>query len=458
MTITCFSDTLGNRLDLYDTIRSFDDWMHFINTGLLAAAFLLLTLHHGATLGAVVERSLAFGVTAALAWELAEYVAFLSTSGAVDRYADTLGDLTLGALGSLVAGLIVHRAWQSGHLRSAAPQIDSRPPSLLTPHPSTLFPTPSRQKLRAESAEVAVRSDVNYCRTRRWGQGGGRSRRSAMTASNPGIQAVDGLRTVSAAPSVALSRAYGVPQRPRPLSVGLGRGRRLEHRQPVLGGRDPLPAHGPAAGHLLAGAALPQAGQQLPGEPRELALRLVHLLPPARRRPARSTSRTATTAPTTRTPRSHHTQTGMSSSSSSPSAASTDGSSDSPGGLGASVPWIAGSGSRDRRLRDDGSAVVGSESSAPGGSVVGRLRTGARGPGSAWGSGRSGAGHRWGSAGPASASAWGRSGARRGRSGGRGEGSDAVGRPRGRDRGQDALAALAAAAETTRRSPTMPAA
>ena len=130
VTITCFSDTLGNRLDLYDTIRSFDDWMHFINTGLLTAAFLLLTLHHGATLGAVVERSLAFGVTAALAWELAEYVAFLSTSGAVDRYADTLGDLTLGALGSLVAGLVVHRAWQNGHLRSAAPQIDSRPPTL----------------------------------------------------------------------------------------------------------------------------------------------------------------------------------------------------------------------------------------------------------------------------------------------------------------------------------------
>jgi hypothetical protein len=130
VTITCFSDTLGNRLDLYDTIRSFDDWMHFINTGLLTAAFLLLTLHHGATLGAVVERSLAFGVTAALAWELAEYVAFLSTSGAVDRYADTLGDLTLGALGSVVAGLVVHRAWQSGHLRSAAPQIDSRPPTL----------------------------------------------------------------------------------------------------------------------------------------------------------------------------------------------------------------------------------------------------------------------------------------------------------------------------------------
>ncbi|WP_244928784.1 hypothetical protein [Nocardioides sp. W7] len=135
VTVTCFSDTLGNRLDLYDTIRSFDDWMHFVNTGLLAAAFVILTLPHGASLGAVLERSLAFGVTAALAWELAEYVAFLSASGAVDRYADTLGDLTLGMLGSLVGGMVVHRAWQAGYLRSAAPQIESRPAAALLSSP-----------------------------------------------------------------------------------------------------------------------------------------------------------------------------------------------------------------------------------------------------------------------------------------------------------------------------------
>lgn len=30
VTITCFTDTLGNRMDLYDTVVWFDDWMHFM--------------------------------------------------------------------------------------------------------------------------------------------------------------------------------------------------------------------------------------------------------------------------------------------------------------------------------------------------------------------------------------------------------------------------------------------
>ncbi|WP_182525633.1 hypothetical protein [Nocardioides dongkuii] len=128
VTVTCFSDTLGNRMDLYDTIRWFDDLMHLVNTGLLAAAFILLTLAHRATLGRVLERGLAFGVTAALGWEIAEYYAFLSTSGASDRYADTLGDLTLGTLGSVAAALVVHRAWQGSYLLAAAPQLESRAP------------------------------------------------------------------------------------------------------------------------------------------------------------------------------------------------------------------------------------------------------------------------------------------------------------------------------------------
>lgn len=127
VTVTCFSDTLGNRLDLYDTIWWFDDLVHVVNTGLLTAAFILLTLSHRATRAQVLERSLAFGVTAALAWEIAEYYAFLSRSGAVDRYADTLADLALGAIGAVAAGLIVHQAWQHRYLLSAAPQIDSRP-------------------------------------------------------------------------------------------------------------------------------------------------------------------------------------------------------------------------------------------------------------------------------------------------------------------------------------------
>ena len=118
VTLTCFTDTLGNRMDLYDTIRWFDDVVHLANTGLLTAAFLLLTLDRAAGLGATIERALAFGVTAALAWEIAEYYAFLSTSSErIDAYADTLGDLALGTAGAVIAGVVVHGLSARGRLR-----------------------------------------------------------------------------------------------------------------------------------------------------------------------------------------------------------------------------------------------------------------------------------------------------------------------------------------------------
>lgn len=109
VTVTCFTDILGNRLDLYDSIVWFDDWVHFANTGLLAAAFVMLTLPDDASLGATVERALAFGVTAALAWEIAEYFAFLRISSELPQaYADTLGDLSLGTMGAVTAAFAVH--------------------------------------------------------------------------------------------------------------------------------------------------------------------------------------------------------------------------------------------------------------------------------------------------------------------------------------------------------------
>lgn len=127
VTFTCFSDTLGNRLDLYDTIWWFDDVVHLVNTGLFAAALLLLTLPRSASLGATIERALAVGVTAALAWEIGEYFAFLSAySGRIDAYADTLGDLALGTIGAVLAALGVHRLRRSGRLQDEDPMPWSR--------------------------------------------------------------------------------------------------------------------------------------------------------------------------------------------------------------------------------------------------------------------------------------------------------------------------------------------
>ena len=122
ITITCFTDILGNRMDLYDTVVWFDDLMHFMNTGLLAAAFILLTLPRTVGFGRVAERALAFGATAAIAWEVAEFFAFISKSSEREfAYADTLGDLALGVAGALVAAVVIHRSWRHGHLLDPEP-------------------------------------------------------------------------------------------------------------------------------------------------------------------------------------------------------------------------------------------------------------------------------------------------------------------------------------------------
>jgi hypothetical protein len=110
ITLGCFSDILGNRLDLYDSIVWFDDWMHVMNTGLLSAAAVLLTTRSTAGLGATLERAIVVGMTISLGWELFEYVSFMTHSPERPMaYADTLGDLVLGWVGACLAGVIVHR-------------------------------------------------------------------------------------------------------------------------------------------------------------------------------------------------------------------------------------------------------------------------------------------------------------------------------------------------------------
>jgi hypothetical protein len=130
VTITCFTDVLGNRMNMYDTVVWFDDWMHFMNTGLLTAAVILLTMHRTSPFAALLERALAFGVTAAVAWEIAEYFAFIADSSERNgAYTDTLGDLGLGSLGAITAAAAIRALWQNGKLSSTAPQLESRVPA-----------------------------------------------------------------------------------------------------------------------------------------------------------------------------------------------------------------------------------------------------------------------------------------------------------------------------------------
>jgi len=127
VTITCFTDILGNQMNLYDTVVWFDDWMHFMNTGLLAGAVILLTMHRSSSFGAILERALAFGATAAIGWELAEFFAFIRFSPERHNgYADTLGDLTLGMLGAIAATAVIHALWRQGSLSSATPLLTAQ--------------------------------------------------------------------------------------------------------------------------------------------------------------------------------------------------------------------------------------------------------------------------------------------------------------------------------------------
>jgi hypothetical protein len=101
-------DLLGNRFNLFDTVDWWDDWMHFLNWLLLTAGVLLAWSARGVSRGVVVMCAVGFGLTAALLWEVGEYFAFIRTSPELSTaYTDTLGDLTLGGLGSLLAGVAV---------------------------------------------------------------------------------------------------------------------------------------------------------------------------------------------------------------------------------------------------------------------------------------------------------------------------------------------------------------
>jgi hypothetical protein len=100
-------DTLGNALDLYDTIGWWDDANHFVNWFILTAGFgqLLVRLPVG-RLNAF-ALAVGFGAVTAVLWEFAEYVAFIRNSSELDTaYTDTLGDLALGLGGSIAAALV----------------------------------------------------------------------------------------------------------------------------------------------------------------------------------------------------------------------------------------------------------------------------------------------------------------------------------------------------------------
>jgi hypothetical protein len=100
-------DTIGNALNLYDTIDWWDDANHFVNWAILTGAVAV-------GLTRVVDRRwelfwlvVGFGAVTAVLWEIGEYFAFIRHSKELKTaYTDTLGDLTLGLGGSTLTAAI----------------------------------------------------------------------------------------------------------------------------------------------------------------------------------------------------------------------------------------------------------------------------------------------------------------------------------------------------------------
>jgi hypothetical protein len=101
-------DTAGNAANLYDTVTWWDDFNHLLNWGILSAAFgqFLLRLPVGRL--SLIGLCIGFGAVTAILWELAEYITFVRNSPELrTAYTDTLGDLTLGLIGSVIAAILV---------------------------------------------------------------------------------------------------------------------------------------------------------------------------------------------------------------------------------------------------------------------------------------------------------------------------------------------------------------
>ena len=106
LTLPFLIDTVGNALDLYDTIGWWDDANHLVNWALLSGAIGVLLRRTGLGSWETMALVVGFGAVTAILWELAEYFAFIRDSPELaTAYIDTLGDLGLGLAGSCLAGL-----------------------------------------------------------------------------------------------------------------------------------------------------------------------------------------------------------------------------------------------------------------------------------------------------------------------------------------------------------------
>jgi hypothetical protein len=104
ITVPFLIDVAGNAANLYDTIDWWDDANHFLNWALLTAGVAELVRPLALPRWVAIGLCVGFGATAAILWELGEYVAFIRNSDELaTAYTDTLGDMVLGLSGAVAA-------------------------------------------------------------------------------------------------------------------------------------------------------------------------------------------------------------------------------------------------------------------------------------------------------------------------------------------------------------------
>lgn len=102
-------DVTGNSFDLYDSLTWWDDMNHFVNWVFLLSGIGLIIAGPVRPGWARVLMIAGLGAMLAIGWELGEWYTFIRHGTELDTaYEDTLGDLTLGTSGAVLAGLLVH--------------------------------------------------------------------------------------------------------------------------------------------------------------------------------------------------------------------------------------------------------------------------------------------------------------------------------------------------------------
>lgn len=106
-------DTFGNIFGLFDSVRIYDDLMHFFNwVFFITAYFEFWALHYELprTRFQMISIGAGTGAILIILWELVEWVISVDGLGTVGRlsltYEDTLGDLLTSGLGGLTGGFV----------------------------------------------------------------------------------------------------------------------------------------------------------------------------------------------------------------------------------------------------------------------------------------------------------------------------------------------------------------